>query len=83
MEEFHMQPTFPITLTQPELARLLALTPRQVRNLTGLVFRIVRKQGNSVFYPLPESVHAFIAYREHMVRKRCQKAAKDAVDLPT
>lgn len=72
----------PTTITQPQLAILLGLTTRQVRRLTGTVFRVTGKKGNLLFYPLPESIHTFIAYRERMVRKRCLQSGKESMDHP-
>ena len=74
--------SIPANITQPELALILGLTCRQVRNLTDSVFRIVRKEGNIVFYHLADSVNAFIAYREHLVRKRLRQSPREAMDLP-
>lgn len=70
-------------ITQPDLANCLGITPRQVRNLTGSVFRIVQEDGNTVFYPLHESIRAFLAYRERMVSKRCRKIGREAMDSPS
>lgn len=64
----------PDTVDQAELARILNLTQRQVRNLTGVVLRSVGKDGLRIIYAVPEAIHAFIHYREQLVLGRCRKA---------
>ena len=81
-EALMKRPADQTTITQPNLALLLGITPRLVRNLTGLVFKIVHRDENIVFYPLHESVHAYVKYRDKKARERCRRAIQKALDLP-
>lgn len=63
----------PETVTQEQLAGILGLSPRQLRNLRAEVPPI-EKEGRELVYPFPACLRNFVRYREGRVRAKLRGA---------
>lgn len=60
---------FPETVTQEQLATILGLSTRQLRNLRDDIPPI-EKEGRELVYPFPACLRSFVRYREGRVRAK-------------
>lgn len=60
---------FPETVTQEQLASILGISTRQLRNLRDEI-PPVEKEGRELVYPFPACLRSFVRYRESRVRAK-------------
>lgn len=72
---------FPETVTQEQLAAILGVSTRQLRNLRDEIPPI-EKEGRELVYPFPACLRCFVRYRESRVRAKLRRTHQAKPEEP-